>query len=247
MHPDAVLSHGSAAVLHRVAVPSEALTRVNVTRAGGVHGRSTRNVRVHVAPLGEHDVSRIGDLTCTSLARTVEDLARTLTFGWGVVAADAALRRDLPREALMAVGDARRRRGTTRLDAVALFADGRSGSPLESWSRVLLAAAGLPEPVLQQVVQDEDGWYAITDFAWPDFDLVGEADGKVKYDALLRAGESAADAVMAEKAREQRIGEHGWRVVRWSWADCHDGSMVRRVRRALVEGGWDPVASPRRP
>ena len=243
LHPDAVFSHASAAVLHGLPLPTGALDTVHVTRTGGVHGRRTRNVRVHVAVVADAELTVRDGLPCTGLARTVTDLARTLEFGWGVAAADHALRRGLPRPSLATTGDARRRRGTSHLDAVARFADGRAASPLESRSRVFFAGAGLPRPVLQFLVEDPaDGWRAVTDFAWPEFRLVGEADGRTKYGEGLRDGETAADAVMAEKAREQRIRDLDWRVVRWSWRECHDGTMLRRVRRALIAEGWRPTA-----
>lgn len=241
LHPDAVFSHTSAGVLHGLPLPKGGLDTVHVTRAGGVHGRRTSNVRVHVAPVPDVEVITLDGLACTGLARTVADLARSLDFGWGVAAADNALHRGLDRASLVATGLSRRRRGTPRLDAVARFADGRAASPLESRSRVLLAGAGLPTPVLQFVIRDDaDGWVAVTDFAWPEFHLIGEADGRTKYGDSLREGETAADAVMAEKAREGRIRDQGWRIVRWSWRDCHDGTMLRRVRRALMAEGWRP-------
>ena len=71
------------------------------------------------------------------------------------------------------------------------------------------------------------------DFAWPEFRVVGECDGKVKY-----SGPQAADAIMAEKRREESLRQVGWWVVRWGWAEALDGfALANLARRALMAGG----------
>ena len=57
------------------------------------------------------------------------------------------------------------------------------------------------------------------DFWWPEFNLVGEFDGYGKYlkKALLN-GQTTAEAVLAEKHREDRIRAQGPKVVRWDWS-----------------------------
>ena len=44
-------------------------------------------------------------------------------------------------------------------------------------------------------------------------------DGRVKSGWLPRPGETAADAVYAEKLREDVLRDLGWQVVRWTYAD----------------------------
>ena len=57
-----------------------------------------------------------------------------------------------------------------------------------------------------------------TDFWWPDHGVVGEFDGVGKY---LREkwmdGRSAAEVVIDEKLREDRLRRQVSRVVRWGW------------------------------
>ena len=76
----------------------------------------------------------------------------------GAVAADAALPRGLSREdlttALAAARLGRGRRGAARVVALA---DGRSESPGESWTRLVMAEVGLPTPELQALIADETG------------------------------------------------------------------------------------------
>ena len=76
-----------------------------------------------------------------------------------------------------------------------------------------------------------------SDFAWEEFGTVGEFDGKAKYGALLRPGQTAADAVYAEKLREDEIRDAGWQVARWTWPDFDRPQVVRdRLQRAFVRG-----------
>ena len=61
---------------------------------------------------------------------------------------------------------------------------------------------------------------AATDFAWHEQRVFGEFDGKMKYGRLLRAGETAGDAVFREKQREDRVRElTGYRCGRLVWTD----------------------------
>ena len=95
---------------------------------------------------------------------------------------------------------------------------------------VISFAGGLPAPELQREIVG-----AFVDFAWPAFRTVGEFDGRVKYGKYLRPGQDPADAVVAEKIREDRIRDEGWRVVRWVWADLEDFRVVaHRLRRAFT-------------
>ncbi|MDQ4137680.1 MAG: hypothetical protein M3116_02380 [Actinomycetota bacterium] len=98
------------------------------------------------------------------------------------------------------------------------LADGASGSPGESVSRVAMHLQGLPMPLLQHEFRDRRGRIGYVDFWWPEFDLIGEFDGLGKYtrDDML-SGRSPAEAVIAEKVREDRLRALGPRVVRWGW------------------------------
>ncbi len=77
---------------------------------------------------------------------------------------------------------------------------------------------GLPTPMLQQEFRDHRGLIGIVDFWWPEFGLIGEFDGLGKYTREeMLAGRSPAEAVVAEKLREDRLRALGPRVVRWGW------------------------------
>jgi hypothetical protein len=115
------------------------------------------------------------------------------------------------------------------------FADGRSGSVGESRSRVAMHRAGLPRPVLQwEVVGGAGQWIGMVDFGWPEQRTVGEFDGKEKYGRLLNSGRSPADAVYAEKCREDALRAEGLSVVRWGWDALSDfGPIAARLRTNL--------------
>lgn len=236
LHPDAVVSHASAAAVHGLPLRSEWLTRVRVTRADGGHGRRRGAVHLTRAPLAPEDVVDVAGIRVTSLARTAADLARALSFDWGVVSCDSALAAGLTREGLLAaVADGRGRRGNARASRCASFADGRSESPAESFSRVQFDRFGLPAPELQFEIRHHGVVIARSDFAWPDQRLVGECDGKAKYGALLGASQTAADAIMREKRREERIRQAGWWVVRWGWAEACDGVRLAELVRGALD------------
>ncbi|WP_344026337.1 type IV toxin-antitoxin system AbiEi family antitoxin domain-containing protein [Pseudonocardia kongjuensis] len=230
---DAVFGHVTAAVLLGLPVWSVPLRRVHIIRARGGGGRIRPALHVHPAPLPAEDVVELGALRLTSPARTVADLARTLPEDRALVIADGALGLagssaddGVPRPGattrseIAAVLDRQpRSRGRSAAARVVDFADGRSGSPGESLSRLGMRRAGLPAPILQYPVP---GTSYRCDFGWPDHGIVGEFDGRGKYGRLVGPDadpETAGRLVWREKRREDRIRATGLIVVRWTWPD----------------------------
>ncbi len=233
---DAVVSHSSAAILHGIPIRSGPLDQIHVTRLTGSHGRSQGCLVVHRAALVPDEVTVIRGIPVTSLARTASDLARTSGHEWGVIAMDAALHSGATREQLaVSVGLCDRMWGIQRARSALNFADGRAESPLESISRIQFSRMGIPMPELQFEIRTPAGAFiARSDFGWRAQRLVGEVDGKVKYGDLLRPGQTAADAVMAEKAREQSIRDQGFWVVRWGHREAWDLPVLTElIRNAL--------------
>ncbi|MFT3860153.1 type IV toxin-antitoxin system AbiEi family antitoxin domain-containing protein [Micropruina sp.] len=240
--PGAVISHLSAAVLHGLPVSNAWLGRVTYTSPGKGGGRLGQSVHQYRTPLGAGDVETVARIRRTTLARTVLDLARTVPeLGLAVAAADAALRKGLSREQLMAqLTAAPRRRGLAQARVVVEQADGGSESAGESVSRVSLWQLGLPKPELQYEVEI-DGVRYRADFGWPLWQVLGEFDGKVKYGDLLAPGETAADVVMREKRREALLRRQGWAVVRWTWPEAVNPQRLDLLLRPeLLKNGWRP-------
>lgn len=229
-----VVSHVSAAVLHRLPIWGLSLDRVDVTRPGRCRGgRRGRLVHVRTNTLDPAETVEIDGIRRTSLERTVVDLGRAVPFTQAVVIADAAHAREAwDRELAWGVlAQMRRWPGAPRARRVLEFADGLSESVGESRSRVLMAIAGLPTPVLQWRVS---GTPHRCDFAWPEAGVVGEFDGRVKYGRLLRPGQEPGDVVFQEKIREDEIRATDRTVVRWTWADLDAFAPVAARLRARL-------------
>lgn len=231
--PGSVVSHSSAAILHRLPV-LEVPTTVSVTRprAGG---RKRSMLHLYVAGLDASEVIELDGLSVTSRARTVVDVGRSQSFGRSVVVGDAALRAGLTRADLaMSVEGASGRPGVGAARRMAGFVDARSESPGESLSRVVFHGQGLTTPVLQYEVFDHENLVGRSDFCWPEERTLGEFDGKIKYGRLLRTGETIQDVVYREKLREDALRDLGWQVVRWTWSDLQQPrALSSRLLRAF--------------
>lgn len=226
LDPDTVVSHVSAAAIHGLPVLRKRLERVTVVRPGS-NGQRTKYVHARRARLEPHEIDVVDGVTVTSMARTVADLSASLPFGEALAIADAALRRGLARDRIVARGKWRR-----RIEMVIEHASPLAESAGESLSRALFIPSRLPQPVLQYRVFDARGrQVARCDFGWPQFRVVGEFDGDLKYSGMF--GEPA-DVIRNEKHREGEIRDAGFDVVRWWWSLLYEGDRVeRRVQLAL--------------
>jgi hypothetical protein len=194
-------------------------------------------VRKHAVRDPDQHLTTVAGIACTTLERTVLDLAATEPFEEAIVALDWALGGAVTQDRLREVLDEwDPARGRRRVEAALAFADGASGSPGESLSRVRIREAGLPTPVLQEAFFDDAGLIGFVDFWWPDFDLIGEFDGLKKYrEADMLAGRSPGEVVIAEKIREDRLRATSTHphVERWIWATLFErGSLARRLAGA---------------
>ncbi len=140
--PATVVSHTSAAVVHRLPVWDEHLARVHVTRDRGGGGRTRRLTQVHGGELPNTDVTDVGGVRVTTIARTVVDLGRTVPLVQAVAAGDAALSRVSRTEIEQVLVRQAGRTGIARARRAVAFLDLRSESAGESYSRVVLTSAG---------------------------------------------------------------------------------------------------------
>ena len=226
-----------AALLHGLPTWTEATSRVHITRnrRGGARRRAL--VEVHGAPLDPTELTLIDGMQVTSLCRTVLDLGRTLPWEQAVAAGNCALTLGLTGAELC--DGLQRMRGWPGICSArrtVSFLDVRSESAGESVSRVRIHEAGLPAPIPQLEVFDNDGRFvARVDLGWEEQRTVGEFDGKAKYGELLKPGQTPRDAMLAEKRREDLLRDLGWQVVRWPWADLYRRDVIRdRVLRAFA-------------
>lgn len=236
LHPRAALSHGSAAAIHGLPLFRSMVSTVHVTRDRRGGGVIRPTLQVHGSPLRNEDRCVVDGQVVTSLARTVTDLARSLPYEQGVAVADRGLALGVDPAALAdALDQAASWFGAPEARRVVAFADGRSESVGESYSRVKLQALNVPTPVLQHEILDAQGRViARCDFAWLARRTVGEFDGKVKYLRFRRPGESIEEALLREKRREDAIRDQGWQVARWIWDDLATPELIAdRVLRAF--------------
>lgn len=235
---DAVVSHHSAAVVHGLSMLDPDLRLVHVTRAPTARPHTEAGIHHHVAELpAAQVVTHPSGPQVSSIARTAVDIARaTSRLECAVAACDSALRAGATREQLREVFELCRTWPGARHVARAIrLADGRADNPGESWSRVVLIQQGVPAFDLQVPAYDEGGLIGYADFGWPG--VLGEFDGKGKYGL----GDSepdpvqAAQALWAEKRREDRLRVRN-EVVRWTVADLHQpAALGARVRAALAQ------------
>ena len=246
----AVISHQSAALLHRLELPPVDLPRVHITWPGSAGRRGTANIHPHRGALDDTDVVFVGGLLITSETRTLFDVARSTPPAVGISAADSALRRGTVTRADMVALLARtmKIRGHGRAARVFQFADGRAESVGESITRLRLAQLGVPDPELQVVLADASYRGAVrVDLEVIPFRTVIEFDGRVKYGRFLRTGQSAGDAVFAEKRREDAIRSTGRECVRIVWDELHHerfrSILLPRLQSAFARAGhsgWRP-------
>lgn len=153
---------------------------------------------------------------------------------------DQALRRGVTRDEFAAlIEGASRRAGVETLRQVVAFADGRAASAAESVSRVTMARAGIPKPVLQYQVTNESGWVADGDFGWPELGVVGEVDGEGKYEKQVEKGQSVGKVVRNQQDRDELIRQAGSWPTHWGWKIAFDvhklGEQLRGAFTSAAE------------
>lgn len=236
---DRIFSHYSAAAMHRLPILGPWPSRVEEVRPRRTGGRSTAGVVKHDGPVEPSQI--VQGVRVTSVPRTLLDLASTATFLSIVVSVDAALHIDKrTRSSMVTVTDLQRELdgraaspGHAARARVVTFGNGSSDSPGESLSRGMMHQLGFPAPELQCVFRDRQG-RMIVDFWWPEWNLIGEFDGLVKYNRASQfSSQSAVDVVIAEKRREDRLRATASRprVARWVWDEALRGQPLAAILR----------------
>jgi very-short-patch-repair endonuclease len=230
-------SHHTAAVIHGLDLWKVGLGDVHLTRADGKHGRHAGDLVHHEGELAPAGIQVVRGLPVVSPARAALESAALCSVERGLVVVDSALRLELctPDELEQRRREIERWPDSLGLQLVLSLADGRHASVAESRTAHLIWRANLPRPEPQYKVYEGKKLLGIVDFAWPELGVILEFDGDVKYQKYLREGESASDAVIREKNRENRIVEvTGWVVIRVTWADlANPRELAERIRRAM--------------
>lgn len=236
---DLVLSHVSALPAYAAPLWNLRLDVVHVTRRDRRAGRREAGVVQHRGQLLPGDVITLDGQEVTHPTRTALDITTIGDTETSLCVVNHMLHTG--RTTLLDLAERYRSMNrnpqTLKTDLVLRLADPRVESVGESRTFFLCWRHGLPAPVPQYVVRDADGReIARLDFAWPEYGVWLEFDGREKYSKHLRNGETATAAVLREKRREDRIRElTGWRCIRITWSDLMDPARtVARIRAMLV-------------
>lgn len=216
--------------LHRLALPLAAKDTIDLVAASGTTSpRRYRDLSVHVARVPEEDRDTKFKLDCVTLARAIVDIGRAHDLAAALIVGDDALRRSkVTRTELVEALDRCGRMPGIRAARLAVqHMSGERETPIESESWAFFVEEGIPLPVCQQWINGDR-----VDFLWRQARLVGEADGRVKYQS---DDDADGDALWREKVRSERIEDDDYDVVRWTYADLRRrrASLKRRILRHL--------------
>ncbi len=203
----------------------------------GQSGRAVEGVRWHRAPYPRlQEMGAVGGIRCTSVSRTLVDLAGML--------GDRSLRQVIEQAAVKGLLDVR------DLDQAISHATGRRGIPalrtiisiwrpypltprmrsrLEAKFLTRVVEAGLPLPEVN-VVLTLEGHRLEIDFLWAEERLAIETDGEETH--------GTAPAFQRDRWRDQVLLAAGYRAGRVSWRQIADDpdAVVERIGRILRRG-----------
>ncbi len=233
------LSHVSGLVAHGIDVWGYSLDRVHVTRLDGASSRLEGDVVHHRGASVASDVVEVDGLRVFAPARCAIEHGTRATSESALVSFDATLRSgkcslDELEMSFRHLGDWP---GARHLHIPVRMADGAAQSVGESRGRWFFWAHGLPAPLLQYEVRDQNGELRGTcDWCWPERRTLGEFDGRSKYGRLLLPGTPPGDVVFAEKRREDELRElTGMSMVRLVWED-YERPRVTAARLSRLLG-----------
>jgi hypothetical protein len=235
------LSHTTAAVFHGLRLFEPDLRRVHVTCLNRRLARTTDDIVYHHGSVEVTNLVEVQRALVVDPVRAAIEAASVGSIPQGVVVLDSVL--DLAAAELNDLWHCYEERtgwpNSRRLQVSLRLARPGSNSVGESLARHLMWRTHLPEPVLQFEVRGAHGeLIGRTDFAWPEYGVLGEFDGIAKYGRLLRPGESSQDAMVREKLREDRLREAtGWLMIRLVWSDlATQSATAARIRTQLDRG-----------
>lgn len=236
-----VVSHQSAALMHGLPHPLGPLGPVSLTLPDSVCTSARDDWRRLLdGRLPESHVTTVDGVRVTTVARTVLDAFRQLRDRDALAIADGALRLGVPPGDLQAMRAFQSRwPGVRKADVGLAMVDPRRESWLESASVATAHRLGFSVPLSQVSIHDLDGQLiGRVDFLWPSAGVIGEADGRGKYQGEYAVDEwdpaMAAALMTAERDRERRLEAVGFAVARWGTSELLKGGqgLDRELRAA---------------
>ncbi|MBM6546980.1 DUF559 domain-containing protein [Janibacter sp. YIM B02568] len=225
-----VASHHSALVLHGLPVHQVDLRQVFLERSDGSHGRRRPGVVVRAGRSRRTKAAMEGwakPIPTVSVADACVQSGALHGPMTGLVAADAALRRELCSiEELHAAAErAKGHAGIGGIRAMLRRADGRHETPGETVTAGVLRGTGMAfEPQVE--IRTRAGTYFV-DFLSEKLRLIVEFDGFEKY--------ANVEDLVAEKIREDALRAKGYRIVRVIWRELfEEGAVAAKIRDVLA-------------
>lgn len=232
------LSHTTGALAYGLRLWGPDLSQIHVNRLESTTARRESDVSYHRDRWHPDDIYALDEMLVMDPVRCALAAASLTSLEGAVVILDSLIDLDLGDEHSLMAAFAQTTRSPFRRRlqvAVRLMRRGAQ-SVGETRTRHLFWYFHLPAPVLQYAVYDGDRLVGITDFAWPEYNLLGEFDGKTKYGRLLKPGETPGDAVFREKRREDDLRDvTGMRMIRYTYGDLFvPRTTAERTRRRLT-------------
>jgi hypothetical protein len=230
----AFASHFSAARILRLPVPENPFEHVTVTDPKARRYRP--EIKPHVTKR-YRGVIRVRGMPVTDPITTFLQMAGVLSLVDLVVLGDAIVRifKIPPKRLVQAARNSKDYYAAAALRGALLVRKGVD-SPMETRLRMLIVLAGLPEPVVNMRLVNEDGtWRRRFDLCYPGIKLVIEYDGRHHADDSKQW--------MSDLDRREELDDDGYRIL----VVTADGIYRRpertlhRVRRQLVLRGWGQV------
>lgn len=247
-NPVSVVSHLSAARLWGIPLPPRQQGDWRIHLANPLSNAAPRRVNVvgHRLAFAPGEIWKLDGVRLTGAARTWLDLAALLSWEELVAAGDFLVcshgpEFPVPRQGLCSIDDLVRiaashpgyrglRNARAALEVTRVGAD----SPPESAMRLALVAAGLPEPELNIVVRDAEGWPQLwPDGAYPRYSISLQYDGN---------HHNANDQYLRDMRRLETTKMLGWEEIRLGRDDLRGEHppLVHKVANALRAKGWKP-------
>ena len=245
--PGSAFSYSTAAHLWGVPMPSWLQNELTIHISRPRHGAAPRRAGVtgHRVVFLPGETTTLKGLSVTTPARTWLDLARLLDEDSLVAAGDALVnankRSFMPeRTALTSIAELRgtvqrhpKMRGVLRaraaLDLIRVGAD----SAPETFLRLRLVHAGLPEPELGYVIVDANGSeVAWPDLAYPEYRVALQYDGGHHFER---------EQIELDIVRNERTAQAGWiqiTITARTLDAVGQDSVEARVHRTLRTRGW---------
>lgn len=201
---------------------------------GRTRHHATPGIVIHADAIADHERQPSRGMLCTTPARTAYDLGRRLNGELAVVRIDAlmnATKVTVPQVLSIAERHSGAR-GMRQLRTTMELVDGGAESPQETRLRLLLVKSGLPRPVTQIPVRNDNGKVVRRiDMGYPEWMVGVEYDGEQHF--------SNPDDYAHDIERLEFLATRGWTIVRVSSRQLkyERPEIVRRVRMARERAG----------